>query len=93
MYGSLLVFIPYADYIRCIERPQLMAARPPAPRPAARSTRRAASARLAHLLQHRQGLGPERTEEQRLLGVQRSTVYAWRAGDFPARLDAGTLER
>ena len=33
------------------------------------------------------------TEEQRLLGVQRSTVYAWRSGDFPARLDAGTLER
>ena len=33
------------------------------------------------------------TEEQRLLGVQRSTVYAWRSGDFPARLDADTLER
>lgn len=33
------------------------------------------------------------TEEQRLLGVQRSTVYAWRAGEFPARLDADTLER
>ncbi|WP_280154479.1 antitoxin Xre/MbcA/ParS toxin-binding domain-containing protein [Piscinibacter sp. XHJ-5] len=33
------------------------------------------------------------TEEQRLLGVQRSTVYAWRAGDHPARLDADTLER
>src|SRR5687767_11592876 len=32
-------------------------------------------------------------EEQRLLGVQRSTLYAWRAGDFPARLDADTLER
>ena len=32
-------------------------------------------------------------EEQRLLGVQRSTVYAWRSGDFPARLDADTLER
>ena len=32
-------------------------------------------------------------EEQRLLGVQRSTVYAWRAGDFPARLDPDTLER
>src|SRR6185295_11334680 len=33
------------------------------------------------------------TEEQRLLGVQRSTVYGWRAGDYPARLDADTLER
>lgn len=32
-------------------------------------------------------------EEQRLLGVQRSTIYAWRAGDFPVRLDADTLER
>jgi hypothetical protein len=32
-------------------------------------------------------------EEQRLLGVQRSTIYAWRSGDFPARLDADTLER
>jgi hypothetical protein len=32
-------------------------------------------------------------EEQRLLGVQRSTVYAWRAGEFPARIDADTLER
>ena len=32
-------------------------------------------------------------EEQKLLGVQRSTVYAWRSGDFPARLDADTLER
>jgi hypothetical protein len=32
-------------------------------------------------------------EEQRLLGVQRSTLYAWRAGERPARLDAGTLER
>ncbi len=32
-------------------------------------------------------------EEQRLLGVPRSTLYAWRAGDYPARLDAGTLER
>lgn len=32
-------------------------------------------------------------EEQRLLGVQRSTVYAWRSGDFPVRLDADTLER
>jgi hypothetical protein len=32
-------------------------------------------------------------QEQRLLGVQRSTLYAWRAGDFPARLDADTLER
>jgi len=32
-------------------------------------------------------------ETQRLLGVQRSPLYAWRSGDFPARLDAGTLER
>jgi len=32
-------------------------------------------------------------QEQRLLGVQRSTLYAWRAGNFPARLDADTLER
>lgn len=32
-------------------------------------------------------------QEQRLLGVQRSTIYAWRSGDFPARLDADTLER
>ncbi|NRF68181.1 DUF2384 domain-containing protein [Aquincola sp. S2] len=32
-------------------------------------------------------------EEQTLLGVQRSTLYAWRAGDYPARLDAATLER
>jgi hypothetical protein len=32
-------------------------------------------------------------EEQRLLGVQRSTLYAWRAGSYPARLDADTLER
>ena len=37
--------------------------------------------------------GLSASEEQRLLGVQRSTVYAWRSGDFPARLDAGTLER
>ena len=36
-------------------------------------------------------LGP--AEEQRLLGIRRSTLYAWRAGDFPARLDADTLER
>lgn len=33
------------------------------------------------------------SQEQKLLGVQRSTIYAWRAGDFPARLDADTLER
>jgi len=33
------------------------------------------------------------TEEQKLLGVRRSTLYAWRAGDYPARLDADTLER
>jgi hypothetical protein len=32
-------------------------------------------------------------EEQKLLGVQRSTIYSWRAGDYPARLDADTLER
>jgi len=32
-------------------------------------------------------------DEQKLLGVQRSTIYAWRAGEFPARLDADTLER
>jgi hypothetical protein len=37
--------------------------------------------------------GLSATDEQRLLGVQRSTVYAWRSGDFPARLDADTLER
>ena len=32
-------------------------------------------------------------DEQKLLGVQRSTIYAWRAGEFPTRLDADTLER
>ena len=37
--------------------------------------------------------GLSAAEEQRLLGVQRSTVYAWRSGDFPARLDPDTLER
>jgi hypothetical protein len=37
--------------------------------------------------------GLSAAEEQRLLGVQRSTLYAWRAGDFPARLDPDTLER
>lgn len=37
------------------------------------------------------GLAP--SDEQKLLGIQRSTAYAWRAGDFPARLDADTLER
>lgn len=37
------------------------------------------------------GLTP--AEEQRLLGVKRSTAYAWRAGDYPARLDSDTLER
>lgn len=37
--------------------------------------------------------GLNATEEQRLLGVQRSTIYCWRAGDYPARLDADTLER
>ena len=32
-------------------------------------------------------------QAQRLLGVQRSTFYDWKAGRFPARLAADTLER
>jgi hypothetical protein len=37
--------------------------------------------------------GLNASEEQKLLGVQRSTLYTWRGGDYPARLDADTLER
>lgn len=53
----------------------------------------AAGAALRTFFNITKAWGLNATEEQRLLGVQRSTVYAWRAGDFPARLDADTLER
>lgn len=53
----------------------------------------AAGAALRTFFNIAKAWGLSATEEQRLLGVQRSTVYAWRGGDFPARLDADTLER
>src|SRR5262245_48827737 len=53
----------------------------------------ASAAALRTFFQIAKAWGLSASEEQRLLGVQRSTVYAWRSGDFPARLDAGTLER
>ena len=53
----------------------------------------AASAALRTLFKITRAWNLNATEEQRLLGVQRSTVYGWRAGDYPARLDADTLER
>jgi len=53
----------------------------------------AAGAALRTFFNIAKAWGLSATEEQRLLGVQRSTVYAWRAGDYPARLDADTLER
>ncbi|CAG1015655.1 hypothetical protein BURC_01018 [Burkholderiaceae bacterium] len=53
----------------------------------------AAGAALRTFFNITKAWGLNATEEQKLLGVQRSTVYAWRAGDFPARLDADTLER
>ena len=53
----------------------------------------AAGAALRTFFNITRAWGLNATEEQRLLGVQRSTLYAWRAGDFPARLDADTLER
>jgi len=53
----------------------------------------AAGAALRTFFNISRAWGLSATEEQRLLGVQRSTVYAWRSGDFPARLDADTLER
>lgn len=53
----------------------------------------AAGAALRTFFNIAKAWGLRASEEQRLLGVQRSTVYTWRAGDFPARLDADTLER
>jgi hypothetical protein len=53
----------------------------------------AAGAALRTFFNIARSWGLSAPEEQRLLGVQRSTVYAWRSGDFPARLDADTLER
>lgn len=53
----------------------------------------AAGAALRTFFNISKAWGLNATDEQRLLGVQRSTVYAWRSGDFPARLDADTLER
>jgi len=53
----------------------------------------AAGAALRTFFNIAKAWGLSASEEQRLLGVQRSTVYAWRSGDFPARLDADTLER
>ncbi|HEV7914957.1 MAG TPA: helix-turn-helix transcriptional regulator, partial [Albitalea sp.] len=53
----------------------------------------AASAALRTFFQIGKAWGLSAPQEQRLLGVQRSTVYSWRSGDFPARLDADTLER
>src|SRR5687767_5687895 len=53
----------------------------------------AASAALRTFFNIARAWGLSAAEEQRLLGVQRSTVYAWRNGDFPARLDPDTLER
>jgi hypothetical protein len=53
----------------------------------------AAGAALRTFFNIARAWGLSAPEEQRLLGVQRSTLYAWRAGDFPARLDADTLER
>jgi hypothetical protein len=68
------------------------------PQPAARKTPAldspaAAGAALRTFFNIAKAWGLSATDEQRLLGVQRSTVYAWRAGDYPARLDADTLER
>jgi hypothetical protein len=72
-----------------------VAARAPAPRTSTASldspAASAAALRTFFNIARAWGLGAP--EEQRLLGVQRSTVYAWRAGDFPARLDADILER
>jgi Antitoxin Xre/MbcA/ParS C-terminal toxin-binding domain/Antitoxin Xre-like helix-turn-helix domain len=66
----------------------------PLPRPAVTlDTPAASAAALRTFFRIAKAWSLSATEEQRLLGVQRSTVYAWRSGDFPARLDAGTLER
>jgi hypothetical protein len=66
----------------------------PASHPAvALDTPAASAAALRTFFRIAKAWGLSAVEEQRLLGVQRSTVYAWRLGQFPARLDAGTLER
>ena len=61
--------------------------------PAALDSAAASGAALRTFFNIAKAWGLSASEEQRLLGVQRSTVYAWRSGDFPARLDADTLER
>jgi hypothetical protein len=53
----------------------------------------AAGAALRTFFNIARAWGLSSAEEQRLLGVKRSTAYAWRSGEFPARLDANTLER
>lgn len=53
----------------------------------------AASAALKTFFNIARAWGLSASEEQKLLGVQRSTLYAWRAGDYPSRLDEHTLER
>jgi hypothetical protein len=63
------------------------------PTPAALDTPAASAAALRTFFSIARAWGLSASEEQRLLGVQRSTVYAWRSGDYPARLDADTLER
>jgi hypothetical protein len=74
-----------------------MAARAPSPRRPANTTAvdspQASAAGLRTFFAIARAWGLTAAEERRLLGVQRSTLYAWRSGDFPARLDADTLER
>jgi hypothetical protein len=53
----------------------------------------AAGAALRTFFNIAKAWGLSAPDEQRLLGIQRSTLYAWRSGSFPARLDADTLER
>ena len=53
----------------------------------------AAGAALRTFFNIARAWGLSSAEEQRLLGVKRSTLYAWRSGDLPARLDENTLER
>jgi len=62
-------------------------------KPPALDSAATASAGLRTFFNITRAWGLNATEEQKLLGVQRSTLYAWRGGDYPARLDADTLER
>ena len=71
-----------------------MAQTRPAPTPVPRlDSPAAAGAALRTFFNIAKAWSLSATDEQKLLGVQRSTIYAWRSGDYPARLDDNVLER